>query len=132
MCQVCRTNPSKYKCPGCVRTCSLPCVKAHKQSTACNGKRQLTQFVPLDNFDDNLLISDYNLLEDVKRVAKSAQRKRAKLCGDSQKLPFPLRSLHGAAASRRTKIQFLATGMSKRQINQTFYDNRMKVILWTI
>lgn len=57
-CQVCKTKPSKYKCPGCcVRTCSLPCVKAHKESTGCNGKRQLTQFVPLDSFDDNLLIS---------------------------------------------------------------------------
>ncbi|XP_074378790.1 uncharacterized protein LOC141720333 [Apium graveolens] len=37
---------------------------------------------------------DYNLLEDVKRVAESAQRKRANLCGDSEKLPFPLKSLY--------------------------------------
>lgn len=68
---------------------------------------------------------DYNLLEDVKRVADSAQRKRAKLCGDYQyRLPLPLKNLGKAAASRRTKIIFLPTGMSKRQTNQSFYHYR--------
>ena len=56
--QECKLNPAKYTCPGCsVRSCSLPCVKAHKQHTACTGKRQQTQFVPLSQFDDNLLKS---------------------------------------------------------------------------
>lgn len=134
ICEGCQEKPSKYKCPGCsIRSCSLPCVKAHKLSTGCNGKKQLTQIIPLSKFDDNLLISDYNLLEDVKRVADSAQRKRAKLCGDYQyRLPLPLKNLGKAAASRRTKIIFLPTGMSKRQTNQSFYHYRKKVISWTI
>ena len=54
-------NPNQHTgctCPGCsVRSCSLPCVKAHKQHTGCTGKRQQTQFVPLSQFDDNLLKS---------------------------------------------------------------------------
>lgn len=134
LCEECKSNPSKYKCPGCsVRSCSLHCVKAHKQATGCTGKRKQTQFVPLSQFDDNLLISDYNLLEDVKRVADSAQRQRLKMCGYSQfRLPFPLKSLRSAAASRRTKILFLSSGMSKRQTNQSFYNNRKKYISWTI
>ena len=58
LCQECKLNPSKYTCPGCsVRSCSLPCVKAHKQQTGCTGKRQQTQFVPLSQFDDTLLLS---------------------------------------------------------------------------
>ena len=40
-----------------MRSCSLPCVKAHKQHTGCTGKRQQTQFVPLSQFDDKLLKS---------------------------------------------------------------------------
>ncbi|WOG95697.1 hypothetical protein DCAR_0415024 [Daucus carota subsp. sativus] len=134
ICEGCKKKPSKYKCPACsIRSCSLPCVKAHKLSTGCTGKRQLTQIIPLSKFDDNLLISDYNMLEDVKRVADSAKRKRTKLCGNYQyKLPFPLFNLRNAAESRRTKILFLSTGMSKRQTNQTFYDQRKKVISWTI
>ena len=36
MCDVCHTETSKYKCPRCSkRTCSLPCVKAHKDADDC-------------------------------------------------------------------------------------------------
>lgn len=133
-CEECKTNPSKYKCPGCsLRSCSLPCVKAHKQRTGCTGKRPLTNYLPLSQFDDNVLLSDYNMLEDVKRVAESAQRTRLKLCGEYHyRLPFPLKSLRSAAASRRTKLLFLSNGMSKRLMNRTYYNNRKKFISWTI
>ncbi|GLU16541.1 hypothetical protein SLE2022_329720 [Rubroshorea leprosula] len=133
-CEECKSHPSKYKCPACsLRSCSLPCVKAHKQRTGCNGKRNMTKFVPLSKFDDNLLLSDYNLLEEVKRIAESARRARAKLCGYSHfKLPFVLRSLRSAAASRGTRLWFQPNGMSKRGKNQTRYYQREKFISWTI
>lgn len=68
---------------------------------------------------------DYNLLEDVKRIAESAQRKRVKLCGDYHfRLPFPLKSLRSAAINRRTRILFHSNGMSKREMNKTYYNNR--------
>ncbi|PIN15587.1 hypothetical protein CDL12_11760 [Handroanthus impetiginosus] len=134
LCEECKINPSKYKCPGCsLRSCSLPCVNSHKQRTACAGKRPVTNFVPISQFDDNLLLSDYNMLEDVKRIADSAQRIRVKLCGYPHfRLPFPLKSLRSAAASRRTKLLFLSNGMSKRQTNRSYYNNRKKFISWTI
>ncbi|GMY22335.1 putative box C/D snoRNA protein SPCC613.07 [Fagus crenata] len=134
LCDECKANPSKYKCPGCsIRSCSLPCVKAHKQRTACTGKRNQTHFVPLSQFDDNLLLSDYNLLEEVKRVAESAERMRSKLYWyPHYKLPCHLKSLRSAAASRKTKLLFLPTGMSKREKNQTQYNQRKKTIEWTI
>ncbi|XVE84624.1 hypothetical protein DITRI_Ditri17bG0027600 [Diplodiscus trichospermus] len=136
ICEECKQNASKYKCPGCsLRTCSLLCVNAHKHRTGCNGRRNATCFVPLSHFDDNLLLSDFNFLEETKRVAESARRIRSKL-GRSYpphfKLPFPLRTLRSAAASRRTKLLFLPTGMSKRQTNQTRFNQRKKYISWTI
>ncbi|KAL3815040.1 hypothetical protein ACJIZ3_016308 [Penstemon smallii] len=134
LCEECKKKPSKYKCPGCsLRTCSLPCVNAHKQRTACTGKRSLSDVVPISQFDDNLLLSDYNMLEEVKRMAESSQRMRAKLCGYTQfRLPFPLKSLRNAAASRRTKLLFHSKGMSKRETNRTYYNNKQKLISWTI
>ncbi|KAK9283019.1 hypothetical protein L1049_011246 [Liquidambar formosana] len=134
LCEECKSNPSKYKCPGCsLRSCGLACVKAHKQRTRCTGKRLQTQFVPLSQFDDNILLSDYNLLEEVKRVSESAQRMRVKLCGYSHfKLPFHLQSLRKAASHRRMKLLFLPQGMSKRAKNQSRYDQRKKFISWTI
>ena len=62
-CEECKCNPSKYKCPGCsIHSCSLPCVKAHKACTGCTSKRNQTQFVPLSQFDDNILLSGTSLL----------------------------------------------------------------------
>ncbi|KAM1064666.1 hypothetical protein TB2_028215 [Malus domestica] len=117
ICQECKEKASKYKCPGCsVRSCSLPCVKAHKLRSGCTGKRPLTNFVPSTQMDNNQLLFDYNLLEEVKRVAESAQRLRNKLCRyNNFRLPFCLKSLRSAAASRRTKLLFLPSGMSKRE-----------------
>ncbi|KAJ7949104.1 Box C/D snoRNA protein 1 [Quillaja saponaria] len=134
LCEECKSNPSKYKCPGCsIRSCSLPCVKAHKKRTGCTGKRNHTEFVPISQFNDNLLLSDFNLLEDVKRVAESAQRMRTKLCGYAHfKLPFHLKSLQSAARSRQTRLLFLPSGMSRREKNQTRYEKRNKFISWTI
>ncbi|XWS35476.1 hypothetical protein CRYUN_Cryun20dG0000600 [Craigia yunnanensis] len=136
VCEECKKQASKYKCPGCcLRTCSLPCVNAHKHRTGCSGRRNVTCFVPLSQFDDNLLLSDYNLLEETKRVAESARRIRSKLCGSYPpyfKLPYFLRTLRTAAASRRTKLLLLPTGMSKKEINQTRFHHRKKCISWTI
>ncbi|KAG9150697.1 hypothetical protein Leryth_008152 [Lithospermum erythrorhizon] len=134
ICEECKTNLSKYKCPSCsIRSCSLPCVKSHKLRTACTGKKQYNDVVPLSQFDDNLIISDYYMLEDVKRVAESAHRARVKLGAHANfRLPFPQKSLRSAAGSRRTKILFLPSGMLKRQANKTYYNNRKKFISWTV
>lgn len=77
----------------------------------------------------NILCVDYNLLEEVKRVSESAQRMRSKVCGYSHyKLPYHLKSLRKAAASRKTKLLFLPSGMSKREKNQTRYNNRLLLV----
>ncbi|KAI9162491.1 hypothetical protein LWI28_027898 [Acer negundo] len=87
--------------------------------------------------DENILLSDYNLLEETKRVAEAAERLRGKLCGAASgfpyfKLPYNLRNLKNAAGSCRTKVLFLPTGMTRREKNQTQYNQRKKLILWTI
>ncbi|GAU44517.1 hypothetical protein TSUD_82230 [Trifolium subterraneum] len=114
-CEECKSNPSKYKCPGCsIQSCSLPCVKAHKLRTGCTGKRNQTQF-------------------DVKRVAEAASRTRSKLgIYTNFKLPHYLKSLQNAARSRRTQLLFLPNGMSKREKNRSQFDHRKKSINWTI
>lgn len=134
LCQECEKNPSKYKCPACFfRSCSLLCVNAHKHRTGCSGKKNQTDFVPLSQFNDNVLLSDYNLLEEVKRVTEAAHRTRTKLSVHPYfKLPFPLQNLRRAAASRRTKLLFLPSGLSRRGRNQSRYEQRKKFISWTI
>lgn len=50
-CDVCSSAAAIYKCPRCgVMTCSCECCKAHKLDTGCNGKRDRTAFVGMQNF----------------------------------------------------------------------------------
>ncbi|XP_077247604.1 HIT-type Zinc finger family protein [Tasmannia lanceolata] len=134
LCSECGLNSSKYKCPGCsIRSCSLPCVKSHKQRTNCNGKRDRTQFVSISQFDDKLLMSDFNLLEETKRVAERAQRMRGELCLNSKfKLPFRLRMLQDAARRRKICVLLLPCGMSMREKNRSSYVKKKNSIFWTI
>ena len=42
LCQVCGQQEHKYKCPACATiTCSLPCVRAHKEASGCSGVKQV-------------------------------------------------------------------------------------------
>lgn len=60
----------------------------------------------------------------MKRVAESAQRMRTKF-GTHFRLPSHLKSFRNAAGSRKTKLLFLPREMSKRDKNQSRYDNRL-------
>ncbi|VFR02378.1 unnamed protein product [Cuscuta campestris] len=133
-CEECKLNPWRYKCPGCLRrTCSLPCVKAHKQKSGCTGKKPFNEVVPISQFDDNLILSDYNMLEDVKRVADAARIMRSRFSMyPSFNLPRPLLALRRAAFTRRVTLGFMSAGLSKREKNLTYYDKRLKFISWTI
>ncbi|EPS65598.1 hypothetical protein M569_09177, partial [Genlisea aurea] len=132
-CEECKSNPSKYKCPACyIRTCSLPCINSHKQRTACTGKRPAAECIPLSQFDDNIILSDYNFLEDAKRMADSSKRMRAAIRDSHFRVPLNLKYLRIAASKRGIKLLFLPKGMEKRELNQTYYNYRKKSIIWTI
>ncbi|XP_028554377.1 uncharacterized protein LOC110107492 isoform X1 [Dendrobium catenatum] len=142
-CDECGSNPWKYRCPGCsIRSCSLPCVNSHKKRTSCTGKRRLTEHVPLSQFDDNLLLADYRFLEETKRVAESARRMISGFrCYFGFKLPTKLFMLRNAARRRQIQLLFFPAGMSKRETNQSRYDQRFNffsflrrknTIFWTL
>ncbi|GKD99556.1 hypothetical protein Tco_1387540, partial [Tanacetum coccineum] len=70
--------------------------------------------------------ADYNMLEDVKRIADSVERRRLQICGKYHaELPDNLRKLLNAARHRSIRIFFLPTGMSKRKTNRTFFNYRI-------
>uniref|UniRef100_A0A3Q0RPZ9 HIT-type domain-containing protein n=1 Tax=Amphilophus citrinellus TaxID=61819 RepID=A0A3Q0RPZ9_AMPCI len=54
---------AKYRCPACLtHSCSLPCVKKHKDVSGCSGVRNKTAFVTLSQFDEMALLSGEQLL----------------------------------------------------------------------
>lgn len=66
-CEQCGISKSKYTCPKCsFRTCSLPCVKLHKDSTKCDGKREKFDIVKKESqFNDEISIKDQTFLAGV-------------------------------------------------------------------
>lgn len=62
-CQVCGEVEAKYKCPACaMQTCSLACVRNHKITTSCTGKRARSHDVPIRDFSDNVLIKGMSVV----------------------------------------------------------------------
>ncbi|KAG8079134.1 hypothetical protein GUJ93_ZPchr0007g3350 [Zizania palustris] len=136
-CEECGEQPWKYRCPGCSRlTCSLPCVQSHKRRTACTGKRPRTDPVPLAQFDDIQLLSDYNFLEETNHVRESAHR----LIGafgrnygiHGAQLPKWLFFLRKAAQRRGIWLHFLPKGMARREHNRSRHNYRKDCIYWTL
>ncbi|XP_020190247.1 uncharacterized protein [Aegilops tauschii subsp. strangulata] len=141
-CQECGDQPWKYRCPGCSRlTCSLPCVQAHKRCTACSGKRPRTVPVPLAQFDDNQLLSDYNLLEETSQVRETAHRLlggfgRNYGCSfegrHGAQLPPWLSFLRKAAERRGVRLAFQPIGMTRREQNRSRHDRRVLLATLTV
>lgn len=133
VCGECKKEAAKYKCPGCdLRSCSLPCVRAHKERTSCSGKRNRTTFVPIASFDDNRLLSDYNLLEEVLRLSDSAKRFRAPYDQTRKELNGRWASLRNQAKRRKIDLLYLPQGMTRRIENCSRYCKKRKCILWRI
>jgi hypothetical protein len=56
-------NLKKYTCPGCgIKSCSLDCVKIHKETMNCTGTRNKTKYVPRSQYGINHLQSGILLL----------------------------------------------------------------------
>ncbi|GFQ72213.1 hypothetical protein TNCT_717791 [Trichonephila clavata] len=131
LCSTCN-EPSKYRCPKCsTLSCSLKCVKAHKEQSGCNGIRDKTAFVPLEEFKDCHLHSDYHFLQDVVRSLDNAQRKKRNL-GFLRYLPPNLFRLESIARRRQIELCILPVGFARRKASTTYLRYSDGKIFWKL
>ncbi|KAM9239289.1 box C/D snoRNA protein 1 [Leptosomus discolor] len=119
-CETCSKEEAKYRCPRCMKySCSLLCVKKHKLALSCNGVRDKTAFVAVNEFTDLNLLSDYRFLEDVGRTADAAARHATVHNAATKKLLYCLRN-----KARRCNIDLrtLPVGFTKRRENSTTFN----------
>ncbi|XP_006819344.1 box C/D snoRNA protein 1-like [Saccoglossus kowalevskii] len=129
-CEVCNEHIAKYRCPRCtLRTCSLPCVKTHKQNNDCDGIRNKVSYVTVKNFTESHLISDYRFLEDVDRKIDNVARE---MRHKHRFIPRYLMNLIRAAKSRKTTLKILPFVFTKRKENSTIWLSRQKQLLWHV
>ncbi|XP_039508689.1 box C/D snoRNA protein 1 isoform X2 [Pimephales promelas] len=119
-CDVCETEEAKYRCPSCKKhTCSLACVKQHKMASGCCGVRDKTTFVPLSEFDEMNLLSDYRFLEDTARLSQQSNRD-AVLLRSRQHRKEGTWMIRRARAVKVT-LKFLPKMFSKHRENRTIF-----------
>ncbi|XP_026179242.1 box C/D snoRNA protein 1 [Mastacembelus armatus] len=127
-CGVCGSEEAKYRCPACrTHSCSLLCVKKHKENSGCSGVRDRTAFVTLSQFDEMTLLSDYRFLEDAGRFADGATR-------DSliraPRATVKAKRLAANARKMNITLRFLPISFTKSRENSTFFFAKEKQFMW--
>jgi hypothetical protein len=131
LCSICNESAAKYKCPRCsTRTCSLDCVKKHKEQAKCSGKRDRTGFIGKGQLNEASLLSDLQFLEEVQLAEYAA--KRSKPPAPKRELPHALQSLVYQAGKKGVQLHILPPGMAKRKLNSTRWDKRRQMLSWHI
>ncbi|XP_053286555.1 box C/D snoRNA protein 1 [Pleuronectes platessa] len=127
-CVVCRSEEAKYRCPACLtHSCSLPCVKKHKEKSGCSGVRDRAAFVPLSQFDEMALLSDYRFLEDTGRFADGSTRDRLVRV---PRTTFKAKRLAANARKLNITLRFLPITFTKSKENSTFFLSKEKQFMW--
>ncbi|XP_055978830.1 box C/D snoRNA protein 1 [Sorex fumeus] len=127
-CETCGTEEAKYRCPRCMRySCSLPCVKKHKAELTCNGIRDKTAYVSIQQFTEMNLLSDYRFLEDVARTADHISRDAFLKRPISNKHMYFLKN---RARKQGINLKLLPNGFTKRKENSTFFDKKKQQFCW--
>lgn len=119
-CDVCETEEAKYRCPSCMKhTCSLACVKQHKMVSGCCGVRDKTAFVPLAEFNEINMLSDYRFLEDTARLRQQSNRDAVLL--SSRRHPKESMWMIRKAKAVKVTLKLLPKMFSKHRENRTIF-----------
>ena len=139
LCQICRQNPSKYKCPKCsFRTCSLYCSKAHKKNSNCDGLKDRNIFITRNYLNANTVFSDSIFLQDIKtgisnsKVEHGEKKSGVNALKSGVNAQKAAKSIVKHALSNNNTVKLLPTGMSRAKKNQSKYIKKRKEISWTI
>ncbi|TID21775.1 hypothetical protein E2P81_ATG05044 [Venturia nashicola] len=139
LCSICHINLPQYRCPRCsCRTCSVQCVKRHKEWHQCSGKRDPTaKLSKAQLFTPAGIDHDFNFITGI-------ERSRALL---DTKVPqsdqIEGKSLRSGIASRnknildrlhltRVNIEWAPEGLSRQRFNRTKWSKKTRQIVWTV
>eukprot|EP00045_Choanoeca_perplexa_P004719 m.40017 g.40017 ORF g.40017 m.40017 type:complete len:383 (+) comp12725_c0_seq1:110-1258(+) len=138
-CCICDSSQPKYRCPGCERrTCSLPCVKQHKQDFACDGKRARSKFVGSKaEITEQVLWQDYCLLEDASRqrgaISRPISNSLVTATGASQQGRYRnLARLRSVAASHHIRLEILPDVFERHRHNTSRAHDKAARIYWHV
>ena len=131
LCQTCVSEEWRYTCPRCsLHSCSSACVRRHKQERGCSGERDKCKPVPVCEYSENTLYSDYFFLEDVGRAVDRSDRDKTSHERISKHCCSRLLRLRAELGKRGTVFHFAPAGMAARARNKTKFDHKQGIIYW--
>ena len=146
LCGICEKNKFNYKCPRCyMLTCSLDCCKQHKVQYSCNGQRDRTSYLSIQQFTESQIQSDFHFLEDVLQSKNRALRvledtgtpkennnNNTKKSKSSNTIAPAVRKLIQACKRRDINLITISSEMTKRLINTSSFHGNIDTIFWRL
>jgi len=131
-CEVCKAQEARYRCPRCeVKTCSLKCSNAHKASNDCDGKYDVTEYIPKEKMNVFTFKREYNFLMDITSRLHHAQS-NPNIRGKGT-WSFRFRLLYRLARDKRNiHIYFPGSHSSNLQENTSRYDKNKDEFSWHV
>ena len=128
---MCKKNESKYKCPACLlRTCSLACVRTHKDVFSCSGKVDQSAFVQMKEFTLPQLKRDYNFLSEGLSMANEYRRTTSELQGRQDRRLKQLRYV--CRKKRDIALKIASPIFARHRQNASYHEHKEGKIFWTL
>ena len=128
-CEICKENLAQYKCPACgFMTCSVKCVKKHKENNSCSGKVPNSNFIPLNNMNEHHLMKDCEFLD---KISLSLIHSNEKI-PEKSNLKKWKKKLILSCKDRGITLHFMPNNSTRSQNNKTKLSKDGNIIYWTI
>ena len=136
LCGACGERAAKYRCPGCgARTCSVACVRAHKEATGCLGERPPAHSRRVGRAEYGLadLRADYRFLEDARRARESAGPAAEPPPPPRREgLPPHLERLRSRCKRSGVDLLLMQPAMQRRRENTSRIQGRSDKLSWRV
>lgn len=132
LCALCHVNSIKYTCPRCfIHTCSLKCVKLHKQRAQCNGIRDPGAYVRrIDLATEVGIDRDFNFISSVERGVGRAEERYEEMVPVGIGWSRKQANWEDAVRESGVKVIRAPEGLSRRKLNKS--DVKGSGLMWTV
>ena len=136
LCQICKKEEYKYNCPKCsLKTCSVKCVKAHKNKYGCDGEKDKFKLVTnQDDYNEQVFYRDVSFLNNAIKDINNSNKKIYYLTEDVNNAQAKTFKTFKRILKKFRDINYFKSPliMECNKINKSYSDSAQKKIFWTI
>lgn len=136
LCQICKKEEYKYNCPRCsLKTCSVKCVKFHKNKYGCDGEKDKFKLVAKqDDYNEQVFHRDVNFLNNAIKDINISNKKIYYLTEDLNTAQAKTFKTFKRILKKFRDINYFKSPliMECNKINKSYSDPAQKKIFWTI